>query len=112
EPPSLISAIGTPVLINRTIIPFGLSHYVQTLVVLHVPDLQVVAVLGHRPSLTGLTWDANTLLDGNPAQVVFGHDFQTQITVHRPDRVIARAVTDDIELLIVAGLSAVAVKSL
>ena len=82
------------------------------MIALHVADFQVDAVLGHGPLLARLTGNAFSLNNWNVIAIFFSGDLQTQITMHRRDGVIACAITDDIELLVITRIRAITIKSL
>lgn len=112
EPPSLVRAIFARMQVNRTIVSLGLAHNIHALVILYIPYFQIDAILGHGPRLADLTGAAHILLNRDAVQNLFAIDLHTQITVHGGYRVITRSVTRDIKLLVVTGLSRVAVECL
>ena len=82
------------------------------MIALHVADFQVDAVLGHGPLLARLTGNAFSLNHRNVVAKFFGGDLKAQIAMHRRDGVITRAITDDIELLVIARTRLITIESL
>ena len=82
------------------------------MIALHVADFQVDAVLGHGPLLARLTGNAFSLNNWNVVTIFFGGDLKAQIAMHRRDGVITRAITDDIELLVIARTRLITIESL
>src|SRR5204863_9004081 len=93
-------------------VPGTLAHDVETAITSNIANLHVHAELTHRPLLANFSRDAFSLHHCRAVDHLFCQHFQTQIAVQRRDRVIPRAITHDIELLVVAYPTLVAVEYL